>query len=297
MSSTPDTAQAKLDAAAKPVWKPNMDWLTRPFFGVLLGGTALGLLWLGDVFALFIGAVTIAAAREWHRMVTGQGYLPFFVISAITIAAMFGAGIYVAEETYVLPPQSFWPWAVIAIGAALNLLVGAVLRKAPLWQAFGVLYIAAPALLLVALRMHGLVEFWVVVGLFVAVWATDTGALFSGNIFGGPKLAPVISPNKTWAGFLGGMICAAIVEAFLIFMLGGNPVLGALYGAGLGLVAHTGDLFESWIKRIFGRKDSGHMIPGHGGVLDRVDSTLFVAPVVAFLVFAVGLDPLFGASP
>jgi phosphatidate cytidylyltransferase len=230
-------------------------------------------------------------------MVTGEGYLPFFLITAATIAAMFGAAYYAANETGSLPPQSLLPWIVVASGGALNLGAGAVLRKAALWQAFGVVYIAVPALLLVALRMHGLGEFWVVVGLFVAVWATDTGALFAGNILGGPKLVPTISPNKTWAGFLGGIVCAAAAETILIAVLGGHPLSAALYGAGLAVAAHAGDLFESWIKRLFGRKDSGHMIPGHGGILDRIDSSLFVAPVVALLVFAGGLDPLFGASP
>ncbi|MBI3676541.1 MAG: phosphatidate cytidylyltransferase [Proteobacteria bacterium] len=274
-----------------------MDWLTRPFFGLLLASAALGLLWWGDPFAIFIAVVTIAAAREWHRMVTGESYLPFFLVTALTIVAMFGVAIYLAEAAQIVPPQAFWPLAVIGAGAAINLLLGLILRKAPLWQAFGVVYIAVPALLIVALRMHGLGEFWVVVGLFAAVWATDTGALFTGNILGGPKLAPVISPNKTWAGFLGGIVCASAAEAILIFALGGHPVSAAIYGVGLGLVAHAGDLFESWIKRIFGRKDSGHMIPGHGGVLDRIDSTLFVAPAVALLVFAIGIDPLFGAAP
>jgi phosphatidate cytidylyltransferase len=102
------------------------------------------------------------------------------------------------------------------------------------------------------------------------------------------------SPNKTWAGFLGGVLLPAAGLAIYVTLLHGTGWKAAILGVVLALAAHLGDLFESWIKRRVGRKNSGSLIPGHGGVLDRIDSTLFVAPIAALLVFGFGLDPLFG---
>jgi phosphatidate cytidylyltransferase len=107
----------------------------------------------------------------------------------------------------------------------------------------------------------------------------------------------VLSPNKTWAGTLGGIVTAAVVEAVYVGILGGSPVLAFAYGAGISVVAHSGDLFESWVKRSFNRKDSGSLIPGHGGMLDRIDSTLFAVSALALLVLVFQLHPLFGAHP
>jgi phosphatidate cytidylyltransferase len=118
-----------------------------------------------------------------------------------------------------------------------------------------------------------------------------------GNLVGGPKLAPVLSPNKTWSGTVGGVAAAAIASAVFIAVIGGDPARAALFGAALSVVAHLGDLFESWVKRRFHLKNSGALIPGHGGVLDRIDSTLAAALALQIAVFVFGLDPLFGARP
>src|SRR6185312_16369064 len=102
---------------------------------------------------------------------------------------------------------------------------------------------------------------WLIVGLFLIVWATDTGALIAGKLIGGPKLAPVLSPNKTWAGSLGGLICAALIAAFLAVFLGSSVLPAVLFTALVSVAAQIGDLFESLVKRRMGRKDSGHLIP------------------------------------
>ncbi len=123
--------------------------------------------------------------------------------------------------------------------------------------------------------------------LLAIVWATDIGAYIFGRLIGGPKLAPRISPNKTWAGFCGGLIFAALVSLSPLLFVdtaeGSVDILAA--GLLLSLAAHAGDFLESWIKRRFGVKDSGTIIPGHGGVLDRIDSLLIAAPIAALLVF------------
>ena len=126
---------------------------------------------------------------------------------------------------------------------------------------------------------HGVIVVW----LFFSVWAMDVGGYFTGKAIGGPKLAPVISPKKTWAGLIGGMVLAGVVSLAisLLFELG-DPMLMVPAGAFVALIAQGGDLYESAVKRALDKKDSGNLIPGHGGILDRVDGLVFAAPVVAF---------------
>jgi phosphatidate cytidylyltransferase len=122
------------------------------------------------------------------------------------------------------------------------------------------------------------------------VWASDIGAYAVGRLVGGPKLAPAISPGKTWSGAAGGLGCAAIaslaVAACLSTEISAIHVIGP--GIVLGVISQAGDLWESALKRHFGVKDSGRIIPGHGGLLDRLDALLAVAPVAALLAFTVG---------
>ncbi len=167
------------------------------------------------------------------------------------------------------------------------------------WMLGGVAYIGLACYSLIA--MPALLR-WTLIG---AVIATDTGAYFSGRRFGGPKIAPAISPSKTWAGLFGGMAGAAlvllivwlavtlrIVDAYhmglsLPDILGRYPLLAVglvLAGCGLAVVAQAGDFFESWMKRRAGVKDSGALIPGHGGLFDRVDGLLAVSAVIGVLM-------------
>ena len=125
-----------------------------------------------------------------------------------------------------------------------------------------------------------------VLWLLLSVWSCDIGAFISGRSIGGPKLAPRISPNKTWAGLLGGILAAVVASVLLALISGsGSIVLFAIHGALLALISQCGDLAESSLKRRFDVKDSGNLIPGHGGILDRVDGVLFAAPaLVLFFV-------------
>jgi phosphatidate cytidylyltransferase len=182
----------------------------------------------------------------------------------------------------------------LAFGAVATAVTAFARGASPFLNGAGAIYIGVPALSVVALRTHSPQGALVVVALFIVIWAADTGALVTGRVFGGPKLIPTLSPNKTWAGFLGGVLLPAAGLAIYVTLLHGTGWKAAILGVVLALAAHLGDLFESWIKRRVGRKNSGSLIPGHGGVLDRIDSTLFVAPIAALLVFGFGLDPLFG---
>lgn len=145
-------------------------------------------------------------------------------------------------------------------------------------QALGLPYIILPSIALVAIRADG---FALALWTMAIVWGTDIGAYAAGRIIGGPKIAPAISPSKTWAGLAGGMIAAGIVGALLA-----DRELLRWLGPLLAVLAQAGDFFESWLKRRAGVKDSGAILPGHGGALDRLDGLVPVASVVGLLLWS-----------
>jgi phosphatidate cytidylyltransferase len=269
----------------------NNDWVLRPLMGITMAILAIAAVFAlaPRIFSVVVVLLLIPAAREWHRMVAQNRLEPvrLHLLTAITVAtAMVAVAMLLSGH---------------ALLSLLPLLVGAIIayllarEGGPLWQAAGVLYLGLPTLCLVALRSfpdpaRGA---RIVVGMFFIVWATDTGALIFGNLIGGPRLAPRLSPGKTWAGTIGGSLTAALVYACYIALLGGPMELAAAFAFVFSAVAHGGDLAESFVKRRFGFKDSGSAIPGHGGVLDRIDSTLACCVVMALLVFGLHLNPLF----
>lgn len=156
--------------------------------------------------------------------------------------------------------------------------------ESSIWGFAGLFYVAIPCASLLWLRQ---LDFSLVLYVLFAIWATDIGAYFAGRIIGGAKLAPSISPSKTWAGLGGGMTAAGIVGGIChLFSPYPLTLWGAIFFAMvLAVVAQGGDLFESWLKRRAGVKDSGTLIPGHGGILDRVDGLIFTIPLFAIMVY------------
>jgi phosphatidate cytidylyltransferase len=266
------------------------DWITRPVFGVVLALVVIAAIYGGTPYlAVVVAAAAFFAAREWHRIVDEDRAAPELAPTTATI--------WLALIAFVLWPRGIAPYIVLFCGTFLVLVLSMTRRSRPLWRAGGVLYIGIPSLAILTLREIPAHGGWLIGALFAVVWATDTGALVVGNLVGGPKLAPVLSPNKTWSGTIGGVAAAATAEAIFIAIIGGHAGAAALFGAVLAVFAHLGDLFESWVKRRFHVKDSGALIPGHGGVLDRIDSTLAAVVALEIAVFVFRLDPLFGASP
>jgi phosphatidate cytidylyltransferase len=162
-----------------------------------------------------------------------------------------------------------------------------------IWLAAGVAYIGGAAFLLITMRNARETEV-LVLGLIGIVIATDVGAYFAGRTIGGPKIAPSISPSKTWAGLGGGMAAASLFTIALAMWLSSvssikQVVLSVAFGAVLAIVAQIGDFFESWMKRQAGVKDSGAMIPGHGGVLDRIDGLIPVVIVGTVMFLTITL--------
>ncbi len=149
------------------------------------------------------------------------------------------------------------------------------------WRIIGFFYILIPVYSVIKIRLYDAdILFW----MFAVIWATDIFAFFAGRTLGGTKLAPNISPNKTWSGLAGGVVASVIIGFMSSFMFAGGVLFFVFISAFLALIEQASDLLESKFKRICGVKDSGTIIPGHGGVLDRLDGMMLVAPTVLFLI-------------
>lgn len=182
--------------------------------------------------------------------------------------------------------------ALIVAGFALLIIEWTRLcrhARAPWMFVGGAIWIALGAATLWWLRADGRVGLGNLLFLLFVVWASDVGAYLTGRLVGGPKLVPHISPGKTWAGTLGGIVAAVLVGCAAGWLTPtAEPVRAAMIAAVLCVIGQVGDLAESWAKRRSGVKDSGTLIPGHGGLLDRLDALLTVAPFGALLAFCLG---------
>ena len=269
--------------------------LLRVFFGLFLAAVAVALTFNNPKwFAAVTVLMGLLAAREWHRLVRPQAQRAAIegrVLHAQTALTTLAITLAV---TALLVRQPLAAFGLLVAGAAACFALGRLQDDNPLWHGGGVLYIGIPCLSLVALQALAPHASTIVLGLFLIVWGTDTGALVCGKLIGGRKLAPAISPGKTWAGTIGGSLTGALIYALYIAVLGFNALLAFLFALVFSVVVHAGDLFESYVKRRFGTKDSGGLIPGHGGALDRLDSTFAAAPAMALLVFGLSFNPLFG---
>lgn len=187
-----------------------------------------------------------------------------------------------------------FPWVDLVAAIAAPVMVSECVRltpRRPIRRVAAVVYVLVALVVLLWLRHQPQSGRETVVWIVACVWATDIGAYFLGTIAGGVKLAPRISPGKTWSGLIGGMCWSAVASSAVGLAFGlGDTVTLAFIGAGLAIVAQIGDLLESATKRDAGAKDSGTLIPGHGGLLDRVDGLIAVLVVVALARLTVGGD-------
>jgi len=245
---------------------------------VVLAPAAVGLtVWGGWPFALLAAGAGVLMGLEWDRLTGGRGS---GAVAALQAAAPAAAAFAAMASGLVAA-------ALATIVAAA--LLGALARGRRLWAALGALWLALPCGALVWLRGEAEAGLATVLWLLLLVWAADTLAYVFGRWIGGPKLAPRISPKKTWAGLGGAMAGAALVGAAGSAATGLVAAPAAIVVSGLaGALGQVGDLAESAVKRRFGAKDSGTIIPGHGGVLDRVDALLFVALAAAGLALLNG---------
>ncbi|NOU06382.1 MAG: phosphatidate cytidylyltransferase [Hyphomicrobiaceae bacterium] len=253
--------------------------MPRVLSGIVMGTIAFAAVWFGSwpflILLTFVGSVI---AWEWSNIVrAATDDAPFYahgitVIGAIVLAAL----------GYTVP-------AILLTLTGTVLVAVLSLDKHPLLSGTGVAYAALPCIALLWLRADAVFGFAAVVYIVGTVVATDTGAYFAGRLLGGPKLWPRVSPKKTWSGLLGGMTAAAIVGLITAALVSGaNAWHLAVLSAVLAIVAQAGDLAESALKRAFDTKDASALIPGHGGVMDRVDGLVTAAIAAAF--YAASLD-------
>lgn len=278
MSETPPSAPKRFS-----------ELFLRVVFGLLMAIAALGIAIVGDsVFTLFWTVASIVVLREWLSLtgVQGKRAIVLWLIGSVGLVAS-GA---LAEFSESLNPASLWPSLVAAA-----IVAAFAPSERRWWTGAGVLYAAVIAIVPTDLRgdvAHGLVS---ILWLFAVVWLSDVVAYFTGRAFGGPKLWPSVSPKKTWSGaiggFVGGVTAALLVVSLMASMFGfgwyRGPVLFIITIAGA-IISQAGDLSESALKRHFGAKDSGHLIPGHGGVMDRLDSFWAVALFLYAAVLLLG---------
>lgn len=261
-------------ASAPPPPSPakSSDLKARVLSALILAPVVLGAVWLGGwVFHALIVLGAVIAMSEWINLVPSARRLPARVISLCGVLGALSAQLLAGPLAGL---------AVAGLFAGLTTLGGGGTDRKLL--GFGVVYVAAGIAGLMWLRDlpgDGLALFLFAM---LAVWATDIGAYAAGRTIGGPKLAPRVSPKKTWAGLIGGMVSAALVGWLVALVAGAAmPGLALLVGALSAVVGQIGDLFESAVKRRYNVKDSGQLIPGHGGILDRIDGLLVAAPVLA----------------
>lgn len=247
-------------------------------------------------FAVFIGAIVVLGTWEWANL-AGYQRMPVRLSLAIAMGLLLG-GIGWLIETTTLSWLSLTIWALLWWVLALCLIIAypasqAIIRRpgvrmlmavpvlVPLWLGLNVLKLRPDADLILT---------W----LMLLVWGADIGAYFAGRTFGNRKLAPSVSPGKTWAGVYGGMATAALVSAVVVFayfddFTGLQWVLILAFSVAVVAISVLGDLLESLLKRFRGIKDSSQLLPGHGGILDRIDSLCAATPMFCLLLVAVAV--------
>lgn len=245
--------------------------------GIVMMAVALAALWFGGVaFWALASLLAILMMAEWATMAQAPRWQQ--LLATVVVGALMLSSLSFADPIKMATIASRLIAQTVDLTGLAAILVAVVSFRARLGA--GVLYAVFPAVALIYLREQPGQGFALALWTLVVVWATDIGAFFAGRAIGGPKIAPSISPSKTWAGLAGGMVGALIFGAAVAFAFGfGTPFLIA--GAPLAVAAQAGDFFESWLKRRSGVKDSGTLLPGHGGVLDRLDGVVPVALLVA----------------
>lgn len=248
----------------------------RVVSGVVLAAIVLALTYVGGLpFRLLCAAIAAAMFYEWSAMSVDARNAGARVVAGAGLAAVLMALVGGLSAAAIL--------AILGAAVIIALLHGFFVRSG-YWSAAGLAYAGLSGLSLAMLRGDGREGLTAILFLFAVVWATDILAYFVGRTVGGPKLAPAISPGKTWSGAIGGAVAGVTAGGALAHAAGlgaiGGLVLVALL---LSVAGQIGDLFESWVKRRHHVKDSGSLIPGHGGVMDRVDG-LVVAALALYLI-------------
>jgi phosphatidate cytidylyltransferase len=265
---------AGTDHPLRAVGSRGGELVLRVCSALVLVPIAIGTAYLGGwPFAVFWGLAAMGVLWEWISLVARSDHRTVLMTGGASLAlavALVATGHLLA--------------AVIVLAISTLGVAALAPAKWRTWIAAGVPYAGALGVAPVVLRSDSEDGFLAVIFLFAIVWTTDVVAYFSGRAIGGPKLMAQVSPKKTWSGAIGGTLAAVIVAFVLAKMMALSGLFAiAMLAVVLSICTQGGDLFESFLKRRFGAKDSGHLIPGHGGLMDRLDGFI-TASVVAALI-------------
>jgi len=265
-------------SANKTVWK---NVRPRAISAVLFAAVCIPPMYMGGYFwALFVLVLGLRLVLEWVRMSDPNGDWLAMAIPMLGLTVAIG---YVAEGHNEL---SLLTLVVTAVTAGLE----RMRRGGALWSGLGTLYVAVPTILMVAIR-GPLVGFsdglQLMLFILLIVIGADVGAYFGGSAMKGPKIAPKISPNKTWSGFFSGLVLGCIIGVITGQLMGLSVGSTLLFAIPIIVFSVVGDFLESALKRHFNVKDTGNLIPGHGGLLDRVDGLMLAIAVSAVVLWAV----------
>ncbi len=276
-----DPAQSPPTGAGESRSRFGADLPLRAAAGVTLMAAALIAAWTGGFpFLAFWFLASALVLWEWQKLIGGERFPARLAIGALTL---------VAASPFALHGSAKETLAALAVGAVITGLVAGADPRARFWSGAGVVYagaIVASAALLRASPAYGLPA---ILWLYAVVWATDIMAYFGGRLIGGPKLWPRVSPGKTWSGAVVGALMGALcggAVGLLAAPSGARPVPILILGLAASIDAQLGDLFESAVKRRFHVKDSSHLIPGHGGMMDRLDGFVAAATFAALVGWA-----------
>ena len=246
------------------------DLRLRVVSAVAMAAAAVATAWVGGpIFGLFWLLAAAAVTWEWNGLVGAERTAALF---GIEVAALAAAAFLASEKSLLLAV------AALGLGVLATMLLSGRARRAV--TGLGLFYAGVLAFALPLLRGSDVDGLAVILWLFAVVWGTDTMALFGGRAIGGPKLAPRLSPSKTWSGFAVGVASGALL-GFMVAPRSACSACVVTAGLAVGAAAQAGDLFESALKRRFGVKDAGSLIPGHGGVMDRLDGFIVATALAA----------------
>ncbi len=261
----------------------------RIITSIILIPSALAAVYAGGwVLAVWASAAGFAMAREWTHIVHRDRKFGWRF-------ALHGFAI-ISSQILLMVGEPNFAIASILFAAFIGSLIAQRRDERSVWLVAGIIFVAVPCLAFTNLRAMMPYGLETVVWLLCVVWATDSVAFLAGSAIGGPKLAPLISPNKTWVG-AGAGLAAGIFAGIILAQLAGQYASLAFMAASavLGVLTQCGDLAESFLKRRFGVKDASDLIPGHGGALDRLDGMIFATSGLAFFVICTGFSPVIWA--
>lgn len=254
--------------------------MLKRIMSALIGAPILlGFIYMGGPYTAFLVAIlTLLALQEFLKIGAQMGVHPWYV-QTTAAAVVWLTSLFIGREELIIAALVFW--FLICLGRLALMYPKTSLIEAN-FNLLAVLYTVVLLSHLYFLRRLPRGIEWTFLTIFL-VWATDTGAYLIGRQFGRHPLAPQVSPKKTVEGSIGGLIFSITVAIVYWYLIGGaSLIIYAVLGILIGISAQVGDLFESALKRSAGVKDSGNLIPGHGGILDRFDSLIFALPLVYY---------------